>query len=180
MDGELVRQVAALCDLDRIDLADQVGDRDVGCRQLLAVAVVALDPRDLDRIAFPCHQVKAATADWVVGMVVDLASGDGGHRLVEEADQRAHDPALRLAALAEKNDVVPRDHRVGELRQDGFVVADDAGQKRLTGAQAGEQVAAHLLLDGLAPVPGRAKLGDGARPWRGHPCTIDKALRKLD
>ncbi len=36
VEGQLVRQVATLGDLDRVDLADQVGDRDIGRRELLA------------------------------------------------------------------------------------------------------------------------------------------------
>ena len=46
VEGQLVRQVAALGDLDRVDLADEVGDRDVGRRQLLGVAPVARQPVD--------------------------------------------------------------------------------------------------------------------------------------
>ena len=46
VEGQLVGQVAALGDLDRVDLADQVGDRDVGRRQLLGVAPVARQPVD--------------------------------------------------------------------------------------------------------------------------------------
>ena len=42
---QLVGEVAALGDLDRVDLADQVGDRRVGRGQLLAEAVVAMHPR---------------------------------------------------------------------------------------------------------------------------------------
>ena len=44
--GQLVGQVAALGDLDRVDLADQVGDRRVGGGQLLAEALAAVDPVD--------------------------------------------------------------------------------------------------------------------------------------
>ena len=47
VDGQLVGQVAALGDLDRVDLADQVGDGDVGRGELFAVARVAADPVDL-------------------------------------------------------------------------------------------------------------------------------------
>ena len=43
---ELVGEVAALGDLDRVDLADEVGDRRVGGGQLLAEAVVAVHPLD--------------------------------------------------------------------------------------------------------------------------------------
>ena len=51
MDGELVREVAALGDLDRVDLADEVGDGDVGRGQLLAEALLALQPDDLYVVA---------------------------------------------------------------------------------------------------------------------------------
>ena len=51
VEGQLVGQVAALGDLDRVDLADQVGDRDVGRRQLLGVAPVAGQPVDRGRVA---------------------------------------------------------------------------------------------------------------------------------
>ena len=51
VDRQLVGQVAALGDLDRVDLADQVGDRDVGRRQLLGVAPVARQPVDRGRVA---------------------------------------------------------------------------------------------------------------------------------
>ena len=40
VDRELVGEVAALGDLDRVDLTDEVGDRDVRCRELLRVAVL--------------------------------------------------------------------------------------------------------------------------------------------
>ena len=46
VDRELVGEVAALGDLDRVDLADEVGDRGVGCRELLAEAAVAVHPLD--------------------------------------------------------------------------------------------------------------------------------------
>ncbi len=41
------------------------------------------------------------------------------------------DAALRLAAQPEQNDVVSRQNRVHELRNDGFVIADNAGKKFL-------------------------------------------------
>ena len=42
----------------------------------------------------------------VVRMVVDLAAGDDRRPLVQQADQRADQPGLALAALAEQDDVV--------------------------------------------------------------------------
>ena len=46
MDGEFVGEVASLRHFDWVDLADQVGDGDVGSGELLAVAVGAGDPAD--------------------------------------------------------------------------------------------------------------------------------------
>ena len=46
VERQLVGQVAALGDLDRVDLADQVGDRGVGRGQLLAEASLAVHPVD--------------------------------------------------------------------------------------------------------------------------------------
>ena len=46
VDGRLVREIAALGDLDGVDLADQVGDGDVRGGQLLAVATVTREPFD--------------------------------------------------------------------------------------------------------------------------------------
>ena len=51
VDRQLVREVAALGDLDRVDLADEVGDRDVGRGELLAVAALAVHPLDLGVVA---------------------------------------------------------------------------------------------------------------------------------
>ena len=46
MNGELVGEIPALGDLDRVDLADQVGNRRVGGRELLAEATVTVYPID--------------------------------------------------------------------------------------------------------------------------------------
>ncbi len=179
VDRQLVREIATLGHLDGVDLADQIRDRDVWSRQLLAVAPVALDPFDGNAVAITRDQVETAAADRGKRMVVDLTARDGRDMRVEKADQRAHDPALCLPALTEEDDVVARDDCVGELRQDGVVVADDTFEQRLSRAKSGQQVAAHLLLDGLALMAARAKLADGLRPYRGHPSTIDRGPRRV-
>ena len=63
-------------------------------------------------------------------VVVNLAAGHDRNLLVEQIDQAAQDAALRLAAQAEQDEVVPREDGVDELRDDGVVVADDAGEQR--------------------------------------------------
>ena len=46
MQCQLVGQVATLGDLDRVDLADEVGDRDVRRGELFRVAPIARQPVD--------------------------------------------------------------------------------------------------------------------------------------
>ena len=130
---ELVGEVAALGDLDRVDLADQVGDRRVGRGQLLAEAVVAVDPVDRRVVAVLGDEVAGVLDDRVVRVVVDLAAGDDRHPLVEQAGERADDAGLRLAALAEEDHVVAGEQGVLELRHDGVLVAEHALEQRLAG-----------------------------------------------
>ena len=85
VDGQLVAEVAPLGDPDGVDLADQVGDRRVRGGELLRVALIGSEPRQLGRVAVLGDEVAAATADRRVRIVVDLAAGDGRDRVVEEA-----------------------------------------------------------------------------------------------
>ena len=124
VEGELVGQVAALGHLDRVDLADEVGDRRVGRGELLAVATGAVDP--LDRACR--HRARPRSSRRVarhrrVRVVVDLGAGDDRHPLVEQVGERADHAGLRLAALAEEDHVVAGEQGVLELRQDGVLVA---------------------------------------------------------
>ena len=131
VDGQLVGEVAALRHLDRIHLADQVGDGDVGGGELLAVAPVARDPRDRRAVALLADALAARRADGRERIVVDLAAGQRGHLLVEQADQEPRHARLGLAALAQEDDVLAGQHGVLDLRHDGLLVADDAGEERL-------------------------------------------------
>jgi len=179
VDGQLVREVATLGDLDGVHLADEVGDRDVRRGQLFAVAAVAVYPLHPDAVAVLGDQVEAAPTDRRVRVIVDLAACDPWHVRVEQGNQRAHDAALRLAPFAEQDHVVTRDHRVGQLRQHRVVVAHDPIEQRLAGAKAGQEIAAHFLLDRLALVAARAYLADGLWADRAHSSTIDNTRRSL-
>jgi hypothetical protein len=56
-----------------------------------------------------------------------------------------------------------------DLGQDGVVEADDVGEARLAGGEAGEQVGTHLLLDrARVALPSPAQRGQGSRIGRGH------------
>ena len=78
VNGEFVGEVAALGDLDGVDLADEVGDGDVGGGELFGVALVAGEPVDLEVVALLGEAGAAGEADGVEGVVVDLAAADDG------------------------------------------------------------------------------------------------------
>jgi hypothetical protein len=70
-------------------------------------------------------------------------------------DQRADQPGLALPALAEQHDVVAGQQGPLQLRQDGVVEADDAGEALAAAGEVGQQVVPDLLLDGLVAVSRR-------------------------
>jgi hypothetical protein len=140
VNGLRVAQGPALGHLDRVDVTDQVTDAGVGGGQLLAVTIVPVPPGDRQVVALLGGQAAAPRADRGERMVVDLASGDGGRPLVEQAGERADQPRLALAALAEQDHVVPGDDGALQVRQDGLAEADDAGKGILAGPHPGEQV----------------------------------------
>ena len=83
MQRELVAQVATLRDLDRVNFTNEVSDRRVWCRQLLAVSVITMHPSDWCVVAAFGDQVTRVARHGVVGIVVDLAACNDWHPLVE-------------------------------------------------------------------------------------------------
>ena len=114
----------------------------------------------------PCSagEAAAAGADRRVGVVVDLAAGDHRGPLVEQAADRADQPGLALAALAQQDDVVPGEQGALHVRQHGLVEADDAGEPILPGAHPRQQVLSDLLLDRAIDVAARLQLAQCGRP----------------
>ncbi len=158
VDGELVRQVAALRHLDGVHLADEVGDGDVRSRQLLAVALVRREPGDLEAIALLGKTVAAALADGPERVVVDLAAGDDRHRVVQQVHQGADEPGLGLPSLAQEDDVLSGEEGVLQLGDHRLLIAHDAGEERPAPPDLLDEVAAHLLLHGDYLVVGVAQL----------------------
>ena len=83
--------------LDRVDVADQVGDRDVRRRELLAVPLVARDPGDRRRVALLGDHAPAVLRDRAERVLVELAAGDRRDLRVEQVDEHAQQARLRLA-----------------------------------------------------------------------------------
>ena len=76
---------------------------------------------------------------------MNLAARDIRHLLVQHGGQRAQDAAFCLSAKSQQNEVMPRKNRVHDLRNHRVVITDDAGEERLPGFEAGDQVLAHLV-----------------------------------
>ena len=94
-------------------------------------------------------------------IVVDLAARDDRHVLIEQLDELSENPALRLPAEAQQDEMMAREQRVHELGHDGVVVADDAREERLVQFQTLEQVGPDLVADAAAA---ERRLGPTAVP----------------
>ncbi len=152
--GQLVGELqAGARGLDRVEVADEIGDRDVRRRELLHVARVAVEPRDRQAVAGLPDACAARRAEGRQRVIMDLAARDDRDRLVEQTDERAQDAALGLPAQAEQDEIVARQNRVDDLRHDRVVEADDPRKERRARAQALDQVAADLVLDAAPQDP---------------------------
>src|SRR6185437_12612740 len=131
MHGEFVgEQVPAAGGLDRIHVADHVGDGDVRRGELLDVPQLAWQPADRRRVASFGHQLAAVLRNRVEGVVVHFRARQDRDLVIQQRHELPEDPALGLPAEAEQDEVVARQQSVHELRNHGFFVADDAGEER--------------------------------------------------
>ena len=87
VDGLGVAERAALGDLDRVDVADQVADAGVRCRQLLAEPVAAVQPADRGGVAVLGDLPARPDRDRVQRVLVELAADEDRRPLVEQADE---------------------------------------------------------------------------------------------
>ncbi len=122
--------MSAASGFDGVDVADQVGNGHVGRGELFHVAVFRSEPRNRRAFTALGKQIAASAANRRVGVVVNFASGDVGHLRIEQGRKGAKDAAFGLSAQAEQNEIVARENRVHDLRDDGVVVADDSGKNR--------------------------------------------------
>ena len=181
MDGLRVTERAALGHLDRVDVADQVGDGGVGCRELLGVALGTVPPLHGQGVAQLGGAADRGGGDGFVGVLAELGAGDDGSPLVEQADEGAEQPGLALAALAQQDEVVAGEQGALELGQHGRLEADDAGPGIAALAQGGEEVLAEFGLDVALRVTGGAQRAEGVgkigRECDGHVLTLRRRRR---
>ena len=161
---QLVREVAALGHLDRVDLADQVGDGDVRGGQLLPVAAITVQPGQLRVVPLFLHEISTASAYRVERVVVDLAARYRRYLFVQQPCQGADHARFRLPALPQEDDVLSGQEGVLQVGDDRLLEADDAWQMVcLASTNPFDEVLAQLLLDGQDLVAGLAKLPNRRR-----------------
>src|SRR6266540_3844952 len=143
---------------------------------------VAWQPGDRRAVAPLADQLAAVLRDRIEGIVIDLAPRDDGDLFVEQRDELAQDAALRLAAEPEQNEVVARENRIDELRQDGLFVPHDARKHWRAVLEQADEVLAHFIFDGALPAGGTGPL----RPLQltecrrlSHGSTLNPSARAL-
>jgi hypothetical protein len=124
------QEVPAARRLDRIDVADDIRDRDVRRGELLDEPQLARQPGDRRLVAALGDQLAPILRNRLEGIIVDLAASQDGNLLVEQRDQLAENAALCLAAQAEQDEVVARKDRVDQLGDHGLFVTHNAGEQR--------------------------------------------------
>ena len=152
--------MAAARRLDGIDVPDQVGDCDIRGGQFLHVTLFRREISDRSVVAKLRNFVAAAAANRSVRVVVDLAAGDIRNLGIEQGGQGAQDAAFGLAAQSEQDEVMTRENGVDDLRHDGIVVSDDAGENGTALTQLHDEVVAHFVLHapGIQPVFAKSTL----------------------
>ena len=154
--------------LDGVDVADEVGHRDIGGGELFLVALLAVDPLDGGVVAVLLDPAAHRAGDGVEGVLVDGGAGEDGHPLVEEVGELAGDAGFRLAAEAEQDEIVAGQQGVDDLGDDGFLVADDPLEERAVLPQSFQQVLTDLVFDRSRTVPRSLQFTDRARQRLSH------------
>src|ERR1041384_1914840 len=87
----------------------------------------------------------ASLANGSVGIVIDLATFNCRHPLIQQASQLAKNPALRPAPSPAKNKIGTGEKGMDELRDYRIVVAYDARKYCLPLFEFRDQILAHLV-----------------------------------
>jgi hypothetical protein len=106
VDGQLVGEIAAFRDPDRIDVADQVGHAGVGRGELLRVPAISRQPGHQRVIALLGEQRTAPGTNRPVRVVVHLAARDHRRLFIQQLHQVPDQPGLGLAPLTQQDQIV--------------------------------------------------------------------------
>jgi hypothetical protein len=123
VDGQFVGKIfAGAGGLDRVNVADHIGNGHVGSGQLFYITLFAGQPGDGSGVTFGSDAVAAGAAQRGVGIVVNFAAGDIGNAVVHEFDEAAQDSRLGLTTETQKNKMMTGQDGVDDLGQHGVFV----------------------------------------------------------
>src|SRR5262245_27507624 len=117
-------RMTALRGLNWVDVADDIGNRDVRRRKLFDISLVPTAILNKCAITEFGNEIAATSTDRLEGIVIDFATGNDGNDFIQQRNQIAQDPAFGLSPQPEKDHVVPRKNRVDRLWNDRFFVSD--------------------------------------------------------
>src|SRR5579883_2332978 len=93
--------------LYRVNVADDVGDGDIGRGEFFDETRIAFNPSDGRVIACGFDYLTTKRADRMKRIIVDFRTGDDRNALVQKTCQLSYDAAFRLTAQTQKNEIMP-------------------------------------------------------------------------
>ncbi len=112
------------------------------------------------------QQVLRLAAEGCQRVVVQFGPGHHGHVLVQQLHHLPGNAGFGLATQAEQQDVVPRQNGGLQLRNDGFIIAQNAGEDPAAVLQGGNQVVAELVFDRFGRITAALERTQGGRQTR--------------
>jgi hypothetical protein len=149
VDGELVGDVvAAAGGLDGVDIANHIGDGDIGGGEFFDVALLAMEPGDRRVGGGIGDQVAAAAADGAVGVIVNFAAFEVRRDFVEKRGKLPDEPGFGLSAKAQQNKIMTGKNGVNDLRHDRVIEAENAGKQNIPSLYFADQVISEFVFNG--------------------------------
>src|SRR4051794_39613643 len=116
MDGQFVTDIVATPrSLDRIDVPDHVGDRNVRRGELFHISFVPAEIVYGSLFSHFSHLLPAILTQRPIRIVPDFRALDKGQIVVEQSRQKPDELCFRLSAEAEKYEIMPRKNGINYL-----------------------------------------------------------------
>ena len=125
MDGQFIGKVLAFGHFYRVDVAEQVGHRNVRCRQLFGVPFFPSQPDDFRFVAVRRHHVAAVFTNRGKRVVVDFAALNRRYFFIQQLHQDPHQTRLCLSAFTEENHIVPGKDGIFDIGNNCVAVTDN-------------------------------------------------------
>ena len=122
-----------------------------------------MHPTDRRVVAVLEDQILRVLTDRMIRVVEHFGPGDDRQPFVEELDHRSDHAGLALTPFAKEDHIVSGKDGVLQLGENGFVVAEHAGEQGLPRRDAGDCVSPEFLFDRDGRPAGRFELSEGRR-----------------